>query len=360
MLEISEAFAIIYFTVIGKIYNISIICPLTIIFLTIIFPYFLEILNNIIFKKEGEQTQKTFTPKLDGYIGAICRGIITFLVFPFKMWVSLKAITKTLYRLLISKKHLLEWMTSEEAEKNSKDDILNYYKMMLFNVIAGIITILFLKNTFGVIAGISWVISLLIMWFISKEIKKTKPKDKLNKDEIIYVTDVAKRTFNYFYDNLNEQNNYLIPDNYQEGRKKLYVDRTSSTNIGLSIMAIMAGYDLKFISLEKTNSIISKTIDTIWNLKKWNGHLYNWYNIKTLEPLLPEYISTVDSGNFVGYLYVLKAFLENQKNDELQELILKVNNLIDNTDFSKLYSNEHRLFSIGFNVQERKTYRFLL
>ena len=360
MLEISEAFAIIYFTVIGKIYNISIICPLIVLVLTIVFPYLLEILNNIIFKREGEQTQKTFTPKLDGYIGAICRGIITFLVFPFKMWISLKAITKTLYRLIISKKHLLEWMTSEEAEKNSKDDILNYYKMMLFNVISGIITILFLKNTFGVIAGISWVISPLIMWVISKEIRKTKPKDKLNKNEIIYVTDVAKRTFNYFYDNLNEQNNYLIPDNYQEDRKKLYVDRTSSTNIGLSIMAIMAGYDLKFISLEETNSIFSKIIDTVWNLKKWNGHLYNWYNIKTLEPLIPEYISTVDSGNFIGYLYVLKAFLENQKNEELQELILKVNNLIDNTDFSKLYSNEHRLFSIGFNVQDRKTYRFLL
>ena len=353
MLEISEALAIIYFTVIGKMYNISVICPLTVLALTIVFPYFLEILNNIIFKREGEQTQKTFTSKLDGYIGAICRSIITFFVFPFKMWVSLKAITKTLYRLLISKKHLLEWMTSEEAEKNSKDDILSYYKMMVFNVIAGIITILFFKNIFGVIAGISWIISPLIMCFISKEIKKTKPKDKLNKDEILYITDVAKRTFNYFYDNLNEQNNYLIPDNYQEDRKQLYVDRTSSTNIGLSIMAIIAGYDLKFISLEETIDILSKIIDTVWNLKKWNGHLYNWYNIKTLEPLIPEYISTVDSGNFVGYLYVLKAFLENQKNEEL---ILKVNNLIDNTDFSKLYSNEHRLFSIGFNVQERKTY----
>ena len=192
MLEISEVLAIIYFTVIGKIYNISIICPLIVLVLTIVFPYFLEILNNIIFKREGEQTQKTFTPKLDGYIGAICRGIITFLVFPFKMWISLKAITKTLYRLIISKKHLLEWMTSEEAEKNSKDDILSYYKMMLFNVIAGIITFLFFKNFFGVIAGIFWIISPLIMWFISKEIRRTKPKDKLNKDEIIYAKQLSK------------------------------------------------------------------------------------------------------------------------------------------------------------------------
>lgn len=109
-------------------------------------------------------------------------------------------------------------------------------------------------------------------------------------------------------------------------------------------MAIIAGYDLKFISLEETNNILNNIIETIWKLKKWNGHLYNWYNIKNLEPLIPEYISTVDSGNFVGYLYVLKTFLENQKNEELQELILKVINLIENTDFSKLYSNEHRLF----------------
>jgi hypothetical protein len=231
---------------------------------------------------------------------------------------------------------------------------------MFINVAIGILFILFLKNIFGIIAGILWLFAPLLMCYISKEIKEIKPKDKLNKDEIIYITDVAKRTFNYFYDNINEQNNYLIPDNFQEDRKNLYVDRTSSTNIGLSILSIIAGYDLNFISLEETNNILKNIIEIVWNLKKWNGHLYNWYNIKTLEPLAPEYISTVDSGNFVGYLYVLKTFLENQKNDQLRELILKVNNLIENTDFSKLYSNEHRLFSIGFNVVERKTHRLLL
>ena len=50
-------------------------------------------------------------------------------------------------------------------------------------------------------------------------------------------------------------------------------------------------------------------LSTICILKKWNGHLYNWYDIETLEPLVPKYVSTVDSGNFVGYLYVLKQFL---------------------------------------------------
>ena len=344
----------------NKLFNNSEILPLTSIFILVVFPYFLEILNNIIFKREGEQTQKAFTPKLEGYLGAICRGIITIMVLPFKAWISFKSIVKTLYRMTISKKHLLEWMTSEEAEKNLTDSILNYYKMMSFNIIFSATIILICKSLFSIILASLWIIAPIIMYYISKEIKEIKPKDKLNKEEIVYITDVAKRTFNYFYDNLNENNNYLIPDNYQEDRKRLYVERTSSTNIGLSLMAVIAGYDLKFICLEEANNILNSIIETICKLKKWNGHLYNWYNIKTLQPLIPEYISTVDSGNFVGYLYVLKSFLEEQKNNELQELIMKVNNLIEGTDFSKLYSNEHRLFSIGFNIQERKTYRFIL
>ena len=360
LLEISEILAIVYFSLMNKFFNNSEILPLTSIFIIMVFPYFLEILNNIIFKREGEQTQKAFTPKLEGYLGAICREIITIMVLPFKAWISFKSIVKTLYRMTISKKHLLEWMTSEEAEKNLTDSILNYYKMMSFNIIFAVTIILICKSLFSIILACFWIIAPIIMYNISKEIKETKPKDKLNKEEIVYITDVAKRTFNYFYDNLNENNNYLIPDNYQEDRKRLYVERTSSTNIGLSLMAVIAGYDLKFICLEEANTILNSIIETICKLKKWNGHLYNWYNIKTLQPLIPEYISTVDSGNFVGYLYVLKSFLEEQKNNELQELIMRVNNLIEGTDFSKLYSNEHRLFSIGFNIQERKTYRFIL
>ncbi len=360
LLEISEILAIVYFSLMNKFFNNSEILPLTSIFIIMVFPYFLEILNNIIFKREGEQTQKAFTPKLEGYLGAICRGIITIMVLPFKAWISLKSIVKTLYRMTTSKKHLLEWMTSEEAEKNLTDSILNYYKMMSFNIIFSATIILICKSLFSIILACFWIVAPIIMYSISKEIKETKPKDKLNKEEIVYITDVAKRTFNYFYDNLNENNNYLIPDNYQEDRKRLYVERTSSTNIGLSLMAVIAGYDLKFICLEEANNILNRIIETICKLKKWNGHLYNWYNIKTLQPLIPEYISTVDSGNFVGYLYVLKSFLEEQKNNELQELIMRVNNLIEGTDFFKLYSNEHRLFSIGFNIQERKTYRFIL
>ena len=89
-------------------------------------------------------------------------------------------------------------------------------------------------------------------------------------------------------------------DNYQEDRNEKIVNRTSSTNIGLELLAVISAHDLGFINFKKTIEYLSKILTIVSGLSKWNGHLYNWYNTKTLKPLFPRYISTVDSGNFVG------------------------------------------------------------
>ena len=146
-----------------------------------------------------------------------------------------------------------------------------------------------------------------------------------------------------------------MPDNYQEDRNNKIVNRTSSTNIGLELLAIISAYDLKFISFKKTIDYLSKVLSTISGLSKWNGHLYNWYDTKTLLPLLPRYISTVDSGNFVGYLFIVRDFLESNKNKyDIENLYNLVSELIYNTDFSKVYSDKDKLLSIGFNLEENK------
>lgn len=187
----------------------------------------------------------------------------------------------------------------------------------------------------------------------------------MNKEDINYVLDIGKRTWQFFENYINEKNNYLPPDNYQENRHPLTVNRTSSTNIGLGLMSIISAYDLGYIDLNKTIELTQKMLDTIMKLSKWNGHLYNWYNTKTLEPLIPKYISTVDSGNFVGYLYVVKNFLKNivQSNLKIQKyenidlvknMIQNISDIIQKTDFTVLYDYEKRLFSIGFNVEENK------
>ena len=162
---------------------------------------------------------------------------------------------------------------------------------------------------------------------------------------------------------MNKENNYLPPDNYQEDRRNKIVNRTSSTNIGLGLLAVVSGFDLGYASLEETMLLLEKTMNTIDKLEKWNGHLYNWYNTKTLEPLYPRYVSTVDNGNFIGYLYTLKEFIirviqnenkETQNYIKAEQLLKQIENIIQTTNFIELYDTEKDIFSIGFNVEENK------
>ena len=147
-------------------------------------PFLLEIANSIIFKKEGEHKQETFTPKITGIIGATLRGILTFGCLPHKAYISLKSIITSIYRMSISKKNLLEWITSEEAEKCSKDDVFSYYKNMLVNVIAGVIEIslgIYFLSFLKIIIGTLFIVTPYIMCRISRiNVKNTK---KLNENQ---------------------------------------------------------------------------------------------------------------------------------------------------------------------------------
>ena len=118
------------------------------------------------------------------------------------------------------------------------------------------------------------------------------------------------------------------------------------------MLAVISAYDLKYIELDEAIDTLNKMLNTITKLQKWNGHLYNWYNTNTLEPLIPRYISTVDNGNFIGYLYTVKQFLiDNMQTSQMIEII---DNIINTTDFSILYDAKKHLFSIGFDVEQNK------
>ena len=380
LIDVSVICSLIFFSIYSKFYGFKIYPFAILILLPIILPNFLEIFNNLIVKKEGEEKQKNFSPRISGYKGMFFRIFINLGVLPYKAYIELVAIIKTLYRKNITHKNLLEWMTSEEAEKQAKNTYDSYVKQMWINILFGIFAIIIgmeKQNIFCDLLGILWIVIPFIMCYISKEIKEIKEIDKLNQDEKNYVLEIGQKTWEFFKKYLNKENNYLIIDNYQEDRKEKVVNRTSSTNRGLSLLAIISSYELKYSNLKETIDLLYNVLVSIDSLPKWNGHLYNWYNIKTKEPLRPRYISTVDSGNFIGYLYVTKAFLENtiekiekdnkvisNKNqfdieisnikNKIEEMLEFVIRNIKNTNFAHLYSEEHQIFSIGFNLEENK------
>ena len=322
---------------------------LTVVF----FPFLWELLSTK--RKFFLWKKKNCAFHLQGLMASLYRCIATLFFLPYHAMLMLEAISVSLYRMAISKKHLLEWTTAEDSEKMIGKDLKSYVKNMMI-AIAPIF--LFCATRYHFVEK-EWLIDffLLIIWLnaplvaydFSKELQR--PQLRLKQTEKKEVMELASRTWNFFEKNLTKDNHYLIPDNYQEERKRQTTTNTSSTNIGLSMLAIISAFDLKLISKKEMITYLKNILTSIFELEKWKGHLYNWYDITTLRPLEPRFISTVDSGNFVAYLYVVKTILDENHEETFAQ---KVSRLIIETDFGALYDNDKNLFSIGFDERERK------
>lgn len=156
--------------------------------------------------------------------------------------------------------------------------------------------------------GIAWFFSPFIAWIVSQPSTFQDSLDLSSKDEK-KLRSIARRTWLYYATFVNAQNNYLPPDNFQEDPEPLVAQRTSPTNIGVYLLSIIAARDFGWIGFEETITRIECTLRSLTKMEKFRGHLYNWYETDTLRPLLPTYVSTVDSGNLAGHLVTLSSAL---------------------------------------------------
>ncbi|MGF7157075.1 GH36-type glycosyl hydrolase domain-containing protein [Bartonella heixiaziensis] len=223
------------------------------------------------------------------------------------------AIIRTLYRMMISKQHLLEWKTS--AATKSIPNSLDFYILTMWPAsFIGIIAVtlpLLSHSPASFIAlpfGLAWFFSPLIAWIVSQPLTSQDTLD-ISSDDKKTLRRIARRTWLYYATFVNAENNHLPPDNFQEDPKPVVAQRTSPTNIGVYLLSTIAARDFGWISFEETLTRIEYTLSTLAKMEKFRGHLYNWYATDTLKPLLPTYISTVDSGNLAGHLVTLSSAL---------------------------------------------------
>ncbi|MDD4036663.1 MAG: glucoamylase family protein, partial [Bacilli bacterium] len=324
-------------------------------------PIFFFVISKVLYRQKYDRFLKYYLNLIRGLIAVLHKSFIVLAVLPYEAHLYLDSIIKALYRMHISKKNLLNWITAEEVDKISKNTLFNYIKAFKVNYITAFLltslTYILKPNNIvlALIVGFIWLIAPIIMYLISKDLKQ---KEKtLDEEETKQLERVAERTWRYFDDLFKEEYNYLIPDNYQYNRDNKADHKTSPTNIGFSLLSIVSAKELELISKKRAISLIKEVIKSVEKLEKWNGHLYNWYNIYNMNVLHPKFISSVDNGNFVACLYVVRTFLE--KNDDLN-LAYRITRIIDNIDFSKLYNPKLDVFSLGYNVSEEtlQTYHY--
>ena len=311
----------------------------------------LTFLRSKLYVKKEKKTTIYYKNLMFGGKSLLFRSYIVFSTIPYYSYLYMDAFIKSIYRLTISHKNLLNWITAEEVEKTVKSDLYSYFKSFNFNLLLGLILIIygmFSGDILTIIIATIFISAPFVLQYVSSDID-ISPKtlsEKENKD----VLTLARKTWLFFKDNLNEENNFLISDNYQENREIKVDYRTSPTDIGFSLTSVVAAHELKFINKSETINYLENILKSIDSLEKWNGHLYNWYNIKNREVMFPRFVSTVDSGNLVSSLIIVKEFLEKNKEEQLEKLC---NKLIKNTNFKKLYTKKD-VFSIGFSEEEGK------
>ncbi|MBQ7062034.1 MAG: hypothetical protein IJM88_01935 [Bacteroidales bacterium] len=298
-----------------------------------------------------------YTTLMRGFKVIIYRSLVQFALIPKEAWMYTDALIRACYRMWFSHRNLLNWITSDEAAKSTKGTLGDYCVKFWFNYVCAAALVLLgvaghasLLGWIGIaFCAAMWIGAPLLMYWLGRKFEQDKKS--LTAAEKEEVRQLAKDTWHFFDTLIVEESHYLIPDNYQLNRESKTDYKTSPTNIGYSLTAVVSAAELGFITQEEAVSRIGHIIDTVAQLDKWNGHLFNWYDIHTLKALPNFFISTCDSGNFVACLHVVKGFLGRiaQTTDAAEALMATVTRLIDQTDFAKLYNPELDVFSIGYD-----------
>ncbi len=234
-------------------------------------------------------------------------AMIAFL--PHQAWVSADAIVRAWYRSNISRRHMLEWQTAEAADAHSHHYSGAIQKEMWMASGASVLlaVLLLIKGAFVPSLGfvVLWALSPLVLNWLKHPVG-VPPSQQISARQALYLRRQARRTWRYFDDLVGPDTGWLPPDNSQLALRVEVARRTSPTNIGMWFTAALAARDFGYLTTDELCQRCSSTMTTIEQLERYEGHLLNWYDTSTREPLLPKYVSSVDSGNLLASLWVLE------------------------------------------------------
>ncbi|MGD0483291.1 MAG: glucoamylase family protein [Gemmatimonadales bacterium] len=224
------------------------------------------------------------------------------------------AIGLTLVRLVFTQRRLLEWETAaagaaRAAGPGSRAGALLFLAGMASSPLIGgvlLAAIAVARPSRLVAAGpllALWVAAPLVAYWLSRPV--LPERHLLGAEDRRLLRLIARKTWRYFDTLMGVEDHALPPDNLQETPAPVVAHRTSPTNIGMGLLSVLAAHDFGFIRTPELVERLEATLSTVEELERFEGHLFNWYDTRTLAPLSPRYVSTVDSGNLAGALMAL-------------------------------------------------------
>jgi len=251
-------------------------------------------------------------------------ALLTLALLPYDALICLDAILNSGVRMLYTRRGLLLWHMPAYSSRNARHTLTEFFKEMWIAPVLAVVLLFVLGFSQSVQLFacapilLLWLVSPAVAWWISKPLGSLEPD--ITDDQRIFLRAAARRTWRFFAHFVSSLDNWLPPDNFQEYPAPVIASRTSPTNIGMSLLANLAAYDFGYITAGELLRLTENTVATMEKLERYHGHFYNWYDTRTLLPLHPQYVSSVDSGNLAGSLLTLQAGLAELKDRPILSL----------------------------------------
>jgi cyclic beta-1,2-glucan synthetase len=274
---------------------------------TVALPALLPVLIEAMPRRSGISKRSHLRAVGADFALAALQVALTLTLLAHQAWIMADAIVRTLWRLTVTRRNLLEWVTAAQAKIGADLDPLGFYRRMSGGVAiaaaagllaaSGPLRSLFIAAPFMLL----WISSPLVARWISlpRSHARTEP---LSSDHARILRLAARRTWRFFATFVGPETHGLPPDNFQEDPAPVLAHRTSPTNLGLYLLSTIAAHNFGWLGAIETVERLEITLGTMEALARFRGHFYNWYDTQTLLPLEPKYLSTVDSGNLAGHL----------------------------------------------------------
>ena len=274
----------------------------------LLIPAYIRLLLSLSTVRSIENLSGVLTDIVDAFIAEQVRVFMMLAFLAHQALVTLDAIVRTIVRVTITRRRLLEWETAAESEiQTQKRTRIDLYLVWTPVASLALVVVLALLRPHALPVALPvlalWACPGVLTRWLDRPPRPSQ--DEIAEEDREFLRQTALRTWRFFRTFSNAEAHWLIPDNFQQDLAAP-VQRTSPTNVGLLFTARLAAYEFGYLTLSEFVSETEKSLATARRLDRHRGHFFNWYDIQTLQPLEPRFVSTVDNGNLICCLWTLK------------------------------------------------------
>jgi cyclic beta-1,2-glucan synthetase len=273
-------------------------------------PSFIPVFDGLIPRRWGISKRSHLRAVANDVIVALSQTSLGLTLLAHQAWLMVDAVARTLVRLYVTKRRLLEWVAAAQAGYGVDLRLRAFYGHLRWGVVlaalAGLAVVAFKPGAWPVAMPfvLLWLLSPITAWRMSLP-PAVAESQVLAPEETRSLRLIARRSWHFFETFVDEEENLLPPDNFQEAPEPKRAHRTSPTNLGLYLLSVTVAHDFGWIGTLDTVRRLEETLETMSRLRRFRGHFFNWYDTTDLRPLDPLYVSTVDSGNLAGHLIAM-------------------------------------------------------